>query len=187
MKRAEFRAHYQRLYLRSGVRRRARGDRAARGDRLAELSQGPQGASHDQGRTRLRGSRVQAFGRMAQDARRLSAAEKRQKDPATQVPRACDRRARRATTGAAREKSPRHFAWSRRPRTSCAARGSKCDRLDLSLLTSDYARKIHPCKACVSTAMPLCHWPCSCYPNHALGEVNDWMAEIYERLSPRTA
>ena len=40
---------------------------------------------------------------------------------------------------------------------------------------------IHPCKACVSTAMPLCHWPCSCYPNHAMGQVNDWMAEIYER------
>ena len=50
--------------------------------------------------------------------------------------------------------------------------------LDLSLLTSQYGRQILPCKACVSTAMPLCHWPCSCYPNHALG-VNDWMAEIY--------
>jgi multimeric flavodoxin WrbA len=29
--------------------------------------------------------------------------------------------------------------------------------------------------------MPLCHWPCSCYPNHALGQVNDWMAEIYPK------
>jgi multimeric flavodoxin WrbA len=29
--------------------------------------------------------------------------------------------------------------------------------------------------------MPLCHWPCSCYPNHALGQGQDWMAEIYER------
>jgi multimeric flavodoxin WrbA len=29
--------------------------------------------------------------------------------------------------------------------------------------------------------MPLCHWPCSCYPNHALGQSDDWMAEIYER------
>jgi multimeric flavodoxin WrbA len=29
--------------------------------------------------------------------------------------------------------------------------------------------------------MPLCHWPCSCYPNHAVGQTNDWMAEIYER------
>ncbi|MCE3264637.1 MAG: flavodoxin family protein [Pseudoduganella sp.] len=52
--------------------------------------------------------------------------------------------------------------------------------LDLSRLTSDYGRAIHPCKACVSTAMPLCHWPCSCYPNHAMRQTNDWMAEIYE-------
>ena len=55
------------------------------------------------------------------------------------------------------------------------------DVLDLSLLTSEYGRKIYPCKGCVSTAMPLCHWPCSCYPNHALNQTNDWMAEIYER------
>jgi multimeric flavodoxin WrbA len=56
-----------------------------------------------------------------------------------------------------------------------------CDLLDLSLLTAQYGRQILPCKACVSTAMPLCHWPCSCYPNHAMGQVNDWMAEIYPR------
>jgi multimeric flavodoxin WrbA len=55
------------------------------------------------------------------------------------------------------------------------------DMLDLSRLVSDYDRHIHPCKGCVSTAMPLCHWPCSCYPNHGLGQTNDWMAEIYER------
>ena len=59
--------------------------------------------------------------------------------------------------------------------------GMQVDLLDLSLLTSDYGRHIHPCKACVATAMPLCHWPCSCYPNHALNQTNDWMAEIYER------
>ena len=29
--------------------------------------------------------------------------------------------------------------------------------------------------------MPLCHWPCTCYPNHALGQTHDWMAEIYEQ------
>lgn len=61
------------------------------------------------------------------------------------------------------------------------ARGFESDVLDLSRLTSEYGRVIYPCKACVSTAMPLCHWPCSCYPNFALGQVNDWMAEIYER------
>ncbi len=55
------------------------------------------------------------------------------------------------------------------------------DRLDLSRLTSDPLLRIFPCKGCVSTAMPLCHWPCSCYPNHELGQVGDWMAEIYER------
>jgi multimeric flavodoxin WrbA len=55
------------------------------------------------------------------------------------------------------------------------------DLLDLSLLTSEYGRKIYPCKGCASTAMPLCHWPCSCYPNHSLNQTNDWMAEIYER------
>ena len=55
------------------------------------------------------------------------------------------------------------------------------DVLDLSLITSEYGRTIHPCKGCASTAMPLCHWPCSCYPNHALNQTNDWMAEIYER------
>ncbi len=36
-----------------------------------------------------------------------------------------------------------------------------------------------PCKSCVGTAMPLCHWPCSCYPNHSLGQTGDWMNEIY--------
>ena len=59
--------------------------------------------------------------------------------------------------------------------------GVEADVLDLSLVTSEYGRNIHPCKGCVSSAMPLCHWPCSCYPNHALGQANDWMAEIYER------
>lgn len=61
------------------------------------------------------------------------------------------------------------------------AEGIEVDVLDLSLLTSDYDRHIHPCKGCVSTAMPLCHWPCSCYPNHSLRQTNDWMNEIYEK------
>lgn len=59
----------------------------------------------------------------------------------------------------------------------------EADLLDLSHLASDPRRHIHPCKGCVSTSMPLCHWPCSCYPNHSTGQVNDWMAEIYERWS----
>lgn len=59
--------------------------------------------------------------------------------------------------------------------------GIEVDVLDLSLVTSAYNLHIHPCKACVSTAMPLCHWPCTCYHNHSLGQTSDWMAEIYER------
>ena len=66
-------------------------------------------------------------------------------------------------------------------KTSLENAGMACDVLDLSLLTSSYHLNIHPCKGCVSTAMPLCHWPCSCYPNHSLGQTSDWMAEIYER------
>ena len=26
---------------------------------------------------------------------------------------------------------------------------------------------------------PLCHWPCSCYPNYSLGQTQDWMNDIY--------
>src|SRR5262245_2201043 len=51
--------------------------------------------------------------------------------------------------------------------------------LDLSRTTSEYGRTIHPCKACASTSMALCHWPCSCYPNYSLGQVHDWMNDIY--------
>jgi multimeric flavodoxin WrbA len=66
-------------------------------------------------------------------------------------------------------------------KTTLQKAGMEVDVLDLSLLTSSYHLFIHPCKGCVSTAMPLCHWPCSCYPNHAQGQTSDWMAEIYER------
>src|SRR6201996_5031611 len=57
--------------------------------------------------------------------------------------------------------------------------GFATDILDLSRLTSEFGREIHPCKSCVSTSMALCHWPCSCYPNYSLGQTDDWMNEIY--------
>ncbi|MEY4564698.1 MAG: hypothetical protein RLZZ618_3975 [Pseudomonadota bacterium] len=65
-------------------------------------------------------------------------------------------------------------------REQAKAAGVETDVLDLSLVTSEFGRTIHPCKGCASTAMPLCHWPCSCYPNHALGHTDDWMNDIYE-------
>jgi multimeric flavodoxin WrbA len=57
--------------------------------------------------------------------------------------------------------------------------GFAVDILDLSRLTSEFGKQIHPCKSCVSTSMPLCHWPCSCYPNYSLSQTDDWMNEIY--------
>jgi multimeric flavodoxin WrbA len=55
------------------------------------------------------------------------------------------------------------------------------DILDLSRLASEYGRHIHPCKTCFSTAAALCHWPCSCYPDHSLGQTQDWMNDIYPK------
>ena len=60
-----------------------------------------------------------------------------------------------------------------------AAPGVTIELLHLSRLASEYGRRIHPCKACFSTAAALCHWPCSCYPNYSLGQTQDWMNEIY--------
>lgn len=59
--------------------------------------------------------------------------------------------------------------------------GMQADVLDPRLVTSEYGRTIHPCKGCVSSAMPLCHWPCNWCPSHALNQADDRMAEIYER------
>lgn len=73
------------------------------------------------------------------------------------------------------------FRLASQAREGIEREGLHCDFLDLSHLTAQYGRQILPCKACVSTAMPLCHWPCSCYPNHAMGQVSDWMNELYPR------
>ena len=60
-----------------------------------------------------------------------------------------------------------------------ATAGLVVDLLDLSRLTSEVGRHIHPCKSCVSTSMALCHWPCSCYPNYSLQQTSDLMNDIY--------
>jgi multimeric flavodoxin WrbA len=62
-----------------------------------------------------------------------------------------------------------------------AQAGFEVDVLEMSNLADEPWKVIHPCKACVSTSMALCHWPCSCYPNHAMGQTNDWMNELYPR------
>ena len=110
----------------------------------------------------------------------LIAAEARQKNPATQS-RVLLVVAASRNDGSCPGEISKTFRLAAAAEEIFHAGGIAADRLDLSQLISDYGRKIHPCKACVSTAMPLCHWPCSCYPNHALGQSDDWMAEIYER------
>ena len=74
------------------------------------------------------------------------------------------------------------FRLTQLARQTLESAGIEVDLLDLSRLASEYGRRILPCKGCVSTAMPLCHWPCSCYPNHSLGQVDDWMNELYPRF-----
>ncbi len=116
--------------------------------------------------------------RAASEAVRV--AQQRQADPATRsrVLLVCAASRNDYTCPGEMSKS---WRLAGRARDQLEAQGIEVDLLDLSHLTSDAQLHIHPCKGCVSTAMPLCHWPCSCYPNHALGQVNDWMNEIYPR------
>ncbi len=111
---------------------------------------------------------------------RLLAAEARQKDPATPS-RVLLINASARNDGSCPSEMSKSYRLSKMCEDVLHDAQIETDLLDLSLLTSDYERRIHPCKACVSTAMPLCHWPCSCYPNHSLSQDNDWMNEIYER------
>src|SRR5215216_3687049 len=112
-------------------------------------------------------------------SRAVQEAERRQKDPASPSRILL-------VNGAARSEHTCPGEMSKTFRLVTIAReimqaepGFEIEVLDLSRLASEYGRVIYPCKTCVSTAMPLCHWPCSCYPNHALGQVNDWMNDIY--------
>ena len=111
---------------------------------------------------------------------KLAAAEKKQKDRATRsrVLVVCGSSRNDGTCPGEMSKT---FRLSKLVSEVLEGASIEVDLLDLSRLTSEYALKIHPCKGCVSSAMPLCHWPCSCYPNHAFNQVNDWMAEIYEK------
>jgi multimeric flavodoxin WrbA len=113
-------------------------------------------------------------------ARRIEAAQARQKDPATssRVLLVCGSP---RNDGSCPGEMSKTWRLVKIAEAVLKEAGLGTDVLDLSRVTSDFRLRIHPCKGCVSTAQPLCHWPCSCYPNHAFGQVNDWMAEIYER------
>ena len=111
---------------------------------------------------------------------KLLEAEKRQKDPKTKS-RVLVICGSSRNDGSCPGEMSKTFRLAKMAEETLRKKKIEVDLLDLSRLTSEYSLRIHPCKGCVSTAMPLCHWPCSCYPNHAFNQVGDWMAEIYER------
>jgi hypothetical protein len=167
------------------VRCRTRGSLAHRGDCLGCLSGRAQGAGHPQGRPEFADPDYQLSVEWSAARERLRAAETRQKNPATRsrvlVIGGADR-----NDGSCPGEMSKTFRLLQLARETLEREGVETDVLDLSLLTSDYGRRIFPCKGCVSTAMPLCHWPCSCYPNHALNQTGDWMNDIYEHWVSRT-
>ena len=112
--------------------------------------------------------------------KRLKAAEARQKDPKTKsrVLVICGSARNDGTCPGEMSKT---YRLAKIVEETLKGKSIETDFLDLSTLQSGYAIRIYPCKACVSTAQPLCHWPCSCYPNHAFQQVGDWMNDIYEK------
>jgi multimeric flavodoxin WrbA len=111
----------------------------------------------------------------------INDAEQRQKNPASRSRILIVSGATRSEHTCPGEVSKTRRLADHAAKTIEAQAGFEVDLLDVSHLADEPWKVIHPCKACVSTAMPLCHWPCSCYPNHAMGQTNDWMAEIYPR------
>jgi multimeric flavodoxin WrbA len=112
---------------------------------------------------------------------KIEAAEKRQKDPKSPSRILIVNGSTRSEHTCPGEISKTRRLAQHAQKAIESLSGYEADFLDISTLADEPWKVIHPCKACVSTSQPLCHWPCSCYPNHALGQTNDWMAEIYER------
>jgi multimeric flavodoxin WrbA len=111
----------------------------------------------------------------------IQAAEKRQKDPKSPSRILIVNGSTRSEHTCPGEISKTRRLAQHAQKAIEALAGYEVDFLDISTLADEPYKVIYPCKACVSTAQPLCHWPCSCYPNHAVGQVNDWMNEIYPR------
>jgi multimeric flavodoxin WrbA len=116
-----------------------------------------------------------------QTRRAIREAELKQKDPSSPSRILIVSGATRSEHTCPGEVSKTRRLADQAAKTIEAQSGFEIDLLDVSHLADEPWKVIHPCKACVSTSMALCHWPCSCYPNHAMGQTNDWMAEIYPR------
>ena len=111
----------------------------------------------------------------------IDAAEKRQKDPTSPTRILIVNGSTRSEHTCPGEISKTRRLAQHAQKAIEALPAHEVDFLDISTMADEPHKVIYPCKACVSTAQPLCHWPCSCYPNHAVGQVNDWMNELYPR------
>lgn len=112
---------------------------------------------------------------------KIDAAERRQKDPDSPTRILIVNGSTRSEHTCPGEISKTRRLAQHAQKTIEALPRHEVDFLDVSTLADEPWKVIHPCKACVSTSQALCHWPCSCYPNHALGQTNDWMEDIYPR------
>jgi multimeric flavodoxin WrbA len=112
--------------------------------------------------------------------RRIDAAQARRADPASPS-RVLVIVASPRNDGTCPAEASKSWRLAKLVGATAEAAGAEVDLLDLSRLASEPDLHIHPCKGCASTAMPMCHWPCSCYPNHGAGQVNDCMNDIYAR------
>ena len=170
-------------YQRPGLPGRGRGARPHRGDRLGGLPGRPQGAGHAQGRARLRRPRLRALGRLARDAQtRIDARAGRLGQTRRRRRACCWSTARRATTAPAPARSPRPTAWRSWRARCCERDGIEADVLDLSLLTSEYGRHIHPVQGLrLDRACRCATGPAAATRTTRCGQTGDWMNEIYER------
>ncbi|MDB5506169.1 MAG: NADPH-dependent reductase [Devosia sp.] len=108
----------------------------------------------------------------------IVAAEQRYKDPYRQARVLMINAASRSEHTCPGETS-KSFRMAKMAEEVLEGAGIAVEFLDLSRTSSEYGRNILPCKTCFSTAAPLCHYPCSCYPNYSLGQTQDWMNDIY--------
>src|SRR5215831_6937539 len=138
---------------------------------MGPLCAQPQSTTDAQGRVGICRSAVRAVGRLAGRSRRHD-----ERTNPTILLINCSSRSEHTCPGEM-SKSYRLLEIARD--VFAAAPDVSVELLDLSRLASEYGRRIHPCKACFSTAAALCHWPCSCYPNYSLGQTQDWMNDIY--------
>jgi multimeric flavodoxin WrbA len=113
------------------------------------------------------------------DTREAILAAQRRHDDANETPRVLLINASMRSEHTCPGEMSKTWRMTRLAQPALTDMGFEVDVLDLSRLTSEFGKQIHPCKSCVATAMPLCHWPCSCYPNYSLGQSEDWMNEIY--------